>query len=190
MQYLFLKKKSDAVEEQDESTRQPSGDQTINQSDNANHHIQNIYKNKKTIAFGILIGFIFCIIGFFSTHSFNPETVGIIIRPNENQIVSIPFKYEITIRDYNQEKYYYLANQIEGHYWCKEVLYFNKSQIYKGQINEGYNKPFNFIIFEVGKAEHLRLQAWLEHGKNTGDFPGISYIDGIQLDRKTIRPRA
>jgi hypothetical protein len=83
-----------------------------------------------------------------------------------------------------------LAVEVSGLKWPKgEVAVKNTS--WDAEVFEGGtppNRDFTLSLYAVSSEGYDEISAWLERGKATGDYPGLSRIkDGVKLDSIRLR---
>jgi hypothetical protein len=110
--------------------------------------------------------------------------------PEANSVVSRNFLAEGTVPDLSAGQYLFLVVEVNGLMWPKgEAKVQNTTWTCK--VHEGGNPPggrFTLSLFVVGDKGLESVNAWLEHGKLTGDFPGLVNLkDSTRLSSIRLR---
>jgi hypothetical protein len=118
----------------------------------------------------------------------NPQ--GKINLPEDNAMVSRNILAEGTAADLPAGRYLFLVVEVDGLMWPKcEVEV--KNLTWTCEVCEGGNPPggrFGLSLFMVGDRGYADINAWLERGKMTGDYPGIMNLkDSIRLHSVWLR---
>lgn len=102
--------------------------------------------------------------------------------PGDNASVSRHFLAEGTVADLPAGQYLFLAVEIGGLMWPK-----GKAQVtnttWTCEVHEGGSPPdgrFTLSLFLVGGSGYEEINAWLERGKMTGDYPGLQALEDFR----------
>ena len=121
---------------------------------------------------------------------FNRKPKGRIDHPGNRDLVPRRFRAEGIIYCLPAVQHLLLVVEIGGLKWPKGSVQVNDNT-WTCDVFEGGTPPnggFVLSLYAVGGEEFGAINAWLERGKATGDFPGLSHIkDGIRLDRVKLR---
>jgi hypothetical protein len=118
----------------------------------------------------------------------NPQ--GRISHPRNGDGVSRLFRAEGTVDSLPAGQHLLLVVEVGGLKWPKGEVQVNNSS-WTSDVYEGGTPPdgkFTLSLFGVSTEGYGEISAWLERGRATGDYPGLSHIkDGIRLDSITLR---
>jgi hypothetical protein len=110
--------------------------------------------------------------------------------PGEDALVSRHFLAEGIVNNLPAGQHLFLVVEIDGQMWPKgEARVTNSS--WACEVHEGGNPPggrFSLSLFVVGDRGYVDINAWLEHGKMTGSYPGlINLEDSRRLSSLRLR---
>jgi hypothetical protein len=74
----------------------------------------------------------------------------------------------------------FLVVQVGGLTWPKSEVQVNDTT-WTSQVHEGGAPPngrFTLALYLVSDKGYNEITAWLEHGKLTGDYPGLGRVKG------------
>lgn len=112
--------------------------------------------------------------------------IGAITSPGSGQHVGHVFTAQGTLRQLPAGHHVWLAVEVGDLLWPKEPEIPTTSGNWTRQVGEYGNPPggrFSLVLLMVGPEGNREIQAWLRHGKETGDFPGLTRItDSVRLD--------
>jgi hypothetical protein len=118
----------------------------------------------------------------------NPQ--GRINLPRNRDSVPRLFRAEGTIDNLPAGQHLLLVVQVGGLMWPKGQVQVNNAS-WTTQVHEGGHPPngrFALSLWLVSSRGYDEVAAWLEHGKRTGDYPGLGQIkDGVKLHSITLR---
>ena len=104
--------------------------------------------------------------------------------PGDNASVSRHFVAEGAVADLPAGQYLFLAVEIGGLMWPKGKAQV-KNTTWTCEVHEGGSPPdgrFTLSLFLVGGSGYEEINAWLERGKMTGDYPGlVGFKNGRRL---------
>jgi hypothetical protein len=118
----------------------------------------------------------------------NPQ--GRINSPRNRDLVPRLFRAEGTTDNLPAGQQLLLAVEIGGLIWPKgKVQVHGRSWV--SQVYEGGSPPngkFALSLYLVSDRGYDEVDLWLEHGKRTGDYPGLGHVeDGVKLHSITLR---
>jgi hypothetical protein len=121
---------------------------------------------------------------------FNRKPKGRINYPKNRDLVPRLFQAEGSIDRLPAGQHLLLVVQVGGLMWPKgEVQVRNTS--WTSEVYEGGSPPngdFTLALYLVSDKGYDEIATWLEHGKLTGDYPGLEQIkDGVRLHSVRLR---
>jgi hypothetical protein len=119
-----------------------------------------------------------------STMFFNRNPQGRIHYPRNRDSVPRLFRAEGTIDSLPEGQHLLLVVQVGGLMWPKGKVQVNNTS-WTLKVYEGGTPPngnFALSLYLVSDKGYDEIATWLEHGKRTGDYPGLGQIkDGVRL---------
>jgi len=107
-------------------------------------------------------------------------TRGRILRPQANTVVGRSFTVSGEHFDLPKGYHVWLAVEIGTLLWPKEPEVPTADKRWSVKIVEGGNPPgglFSLTLFQVPPEGNKFIVRWHEHGRSTGDFPGLNASD-------------
>jgi len=115
---------------------------------------------------------------------------GKINSPRNNATVSRHFQAEGTVDNLQAGQHLFVIVEIGGLMWPKGEAQLN-DKTWACEVYEGGSPPdgrFALSLFSVDDKGYDDVNAWLERGKSTGDYPGLTTIDACKrLHRINLR---
>jgi hypothetical protein len=125
-----------------------------------------------------------------NTMFFNHNPQGRIHYPRNSDLVPRRFRAEGTVDSLPEGQHLLLVVEVGGLMWPKGEVQVNNAS-WASEVYEGGTPPdgnFALSLYLVSKEGYVEVSAWLERGRATGDFPGLSHIkDRIKLDSINLR---
>ena len=110
--------------------------------------------------------------------------------PGDNTSISRHFVVEGTVADLPASQYLFLVVEIDGLMWPKGEAQV-KNSAWTCEVHESGSPSdgrFTLSLFLVGGRGYNDINAWLERGKMTGDYPGLVTLkDARRLDSIRLR---
>lgn len=111
---------------------------------------------------------------------------GVIKIPAAGSTVDRHIIAEGAVTSLPENAWLWLAVEIGSLKWPKEPGVFVSGNSWTGEAYEGGQPPdgrFSLCLYVTGKTGHQQIKRWLQNGKRTNDYPGISVIkDARRLD--------
>lgn len=109
------------------------------------------------------------------------EISGRILSPRTDETVGRSFQITGELINIPDGEHVWLAIEIGNLMWIKEPEVPSSDRRWSRNIVEGGSPPggrFNLCLLRVTSEGHHFILNWLDHGKKTGDYPGIAGIPG------------
>jgi len=107
--------------------------------------------------------------------------VGAILSPTSGASVPRAFTVEGTLAGIPADRHVWLAVRIGDLMWPKEPEVSAGAGPWRRQVVEGGSPPdgrFSLVLLMVDTVGQSEIQAWFQHGKQTGDYPGLAHVTG------------
>jgi hypothetical protein len=109
---------------------------------------------------------------------------GRILSPESGRRVPRLFDAEGTLSDIPTSRHIWIAVEIGGLLWPKEPEIPSQDHYWSQRIAEHGNPPggwFSLVLLMADTAGHRMIEDWLNTGRSTRDYPGLSHIPGVRL---------
>jgi hypothetical protein len=121
-----------------------------------------------------------------STTSRPREIRGRILSPRRGQRIHRSFTVEGTLSSVPDDRHVWVVVQIGNLLFPKEPEIPATDRHWAQDVVEGGGLPggrLSLALFVVDRVGNRQIETWLEHGRSTGDYPGLTGIrHGIRLD--------
>lgn len=109
---------------------------------------------------------------------------GTLDQPIDNQVVGEVFTCSGTISWLGESVYLWLAVATGGKIWPKErpipVVEDGPWEIeVKDICLKGPTEKFSLVLYATDKQADKRIKKWIDHGRRTGDYPGMKGQEGL-----------
>jgi hypothetical protein len=135
---------------------------------------------------GIVVAVITVRAGRESVATSAPETGGRILAPTRGQQVSRSFSAEGSLSGVPADRHVWLAVQIGSLIWPQEPEIPPTDKRWSHELAEEGTPPggrFGLALLMVDRQGNEAIEEWLEHGRRTGDYPGLAQIpNAVRLD--------
>jgi hypothetical protein len=149
------------------------------------HHGYFRYFIAATVAF--VVCFVIAIIGPIEDPDAFLYSNGTISEPSDREVVNARFNASGTANDVRKGVYLWLAIEINGKIWPREghLIVRTDGQWNQPVFEDGRPDQFALSLWATNTAANLQVQAWLDRGLLTGNFPEFPPVPGMKrLDRK------
>ena len=110
------------------------------------------------------------------------KVVATIEAPKTGQVLDRKIFCSGTIDNYSLTTKIWLIVEVDGLFWPKQAMIdIDKEGYWNAKIYEGGSpEEFSIAIITVTNEMNTKIEQWLERCSHTGDYPGLTYTNGIR----------